>query len=267
MSIDVLIEGRLVCGHPMTRRPVKKRDPITKVETPVINADGTPVTDVYVGIAIPKLTESDWKQSAWGQQFYAAGVQDWPNGEHGSPTFAWKVTDGDSQVPNQKGKKPCDREGWPGHWIVHCTTQFHVSCFHVGKYDPLEQIQVDKEIKTGDYARVLVNVKGNGPSQSPGIYVNPTKFELSRAGAVIISESGPSAAEVFGGAPLPGSAPGTASAAHIMAPPPTTGPGIAPAPDFLKPEMSMLDGKTYTAEQLKASGWTDQQIATLPKAT
>ena len=262
--IDVLLAGRLVCGHPMIRRPVKKKDPATGIKVPVIR-DGQPVTETYVAVALPKDGSIDWKQTAWGQQLYAKAVQDWPNGEHGMPAFAYKVTDGDSPVPNTKGKKPCDREGWPGHWVVHCSTQWAVSCYHVGKYDLLDQIENDKEIKTGDFCRIQVSVKGNGPSESPGIYVSPKKFELAQIGTAIISESGPTAAEVFGGAaPATGGGGGAASA---PAPGPGGG-GIAPAPDFLDgpapPKTYNVSGTEYTAEQLKASGWSDAQIAALP---
>jgi len=255
-ATEVLLEGRIVCGHPMTRRPVKIRDRVTKVETPLFEADGvTPVTDVYLGLAIPKNGAIDWKVTPWGQQIIARGMQDWPNGEHGAPTFAWKVTDGDSQVPNTKNKKPCDREGWPGNWVIHCSTRFHVSCHHPGKYSPLQQIENENEIKTGDYARLLVGVKGNNPSESPGIYVNPTKLELSRPGEPIVSEGGMSAEEAFGGG------------SPALAPSPES---IAPAPDFLDgpaPEpLYVFQGKNWTREQLKASKWPDAKIDALPTA-
>ena len=274
MTTEILLEGRVVCGHPMIRHPVKKKQPGTAVETPVIGADGQPVTQAYLALAIPKTGETDWKQSAWGQQIHAVGVADWPNGEHGAPTFAWKVNDGDSQVPNTKNKKPCDREGWAGHWVVHCSTQLNVRCYHVGKYDPTQQIQDDKEIKTGDYARVLVGVKGNGPvSQSPGVYMNPIMFELSRAGVQIITDTGPAASDVFGGGQP--TVPATAQVAPAVAVTPQPGQAavapaapVAPAPDLLQPEVKYLDanGNAFTEAQLLAAGFQAAQIQAMPHA-
>lgn len=286
-SKEILIEGRVVCGHPMTRRPVKKKQLGATIETPVIGADGQPVTEAYLALAIPKGAETDWKQTDWGQEFFSKGSQDWPNGEYGAPTFAWKITDGDSQVPNTKNKKPVDREGWAGHWVVHCSTQLAIRCYHVGKYDPTQQIQVEGEIKTGDYARVLVSVKGNGPvSQSPGIYVNPIMFELSRAGAAIISSGGPAALDIFGGTQpnIPANAQMASAVAPVI---PTQAdsivPAVAPAPDLLQPGQAQAapvipaivpvevkymttDGGQWTEAQLLAAGYQPAQIKALPRA-
>ena len=272
--IEILLEGRIVCGHPLKRRPVTKTDPVTKVQTPIMDpTTNLQATDVYFAMAVPKNGTTDWRQTPWGAQIAAKAAADWPGGEHGHPAFSWKVTDGDSQIPNKAQKKPIDREGWPGHWVVHLTTRFAVQCYHVGNYDPMQQIQDDNTIKTGDYGRVAVGVKGNAPSLTPGVYLNPRLFEFTRAGELIISESGPSAAEVFGGG-----APGAAGAPGAPGTPGT----LAPAPDFLTPgapgapgapaptppiaeERFNYNGQVWTRSQLAASGWSDQQINTLPR--
>lgn len=192
--LEVLLGvGRLVSGHPMDRQTVTD-----KLGQPLIGQDGHPVTKAHCGIAIPKVPGQDWKITQWGQIFVQAANTGYPNGETRSATFAWKVTDGDSDIPNKKGKKPCDREGYPGHWVVHCTTRLNVRCFHRGKYDPIQQIQRKEEIKRGDYCRISVSVVDNVPSESPGIYVNPEMFELYQAGVEIVGGDGPSAADVFG---------------------------------------------------------------------
>lgn len=274
-NTELLLEGRIVCGHPMVRNNKTKIDEVTKQKVPVLDASGQQVTESYFALAIPKADETAWTQTSWGKTLYERAVQDWPNGEHAAPTFSWKITDGDSQIPNKVGKKPFDREGWPGHWIVHCSTQFYVSCYHIGKYDPLQQIKDEKEIKTGDYGRVLINSKGNSPSQSPGIYVNPKMFELTRAGQLIVSESGPSALEVFGGAsqPIHDDTPQQQAVQHPHAPQPTPGVGpaapVAPAPDLLQTPVvkyTTADGGKWTAEELKGFGFSEAQIALLPVA-
>lgn len=272
-AIQLLLEGRMVNGHPMIRNQVKKKNPVTKVEEPQFNPDGSAITDVYFAVAVPKTGETDWKLSAWGQQINAKAVADWATGEHAAPTFSWKITDGDSMVPNKKGKKPAEREGWPGHWIVHCKTQFSVRCHHAGKLAPEQQIANEKEIKTGDYCAVLIGVKGNFPSESPGIYINPILFEMSRAGVAIINDSGPSAEEAFGNRThnVPANAQVDAS---VAGPTPGGGPS-APANDFVQgaasggptpPVKYMADGTAYTYEELIGFGWTDAQIQAAPKA-
>ena len=58
--------------------------------------------------------------------------------------------------------------------------------------------------------------------------------------------------------------PGGPSAAPAPAPGP--GPAPAPAPGPAAEPRYTYNGRTYTEAQLKAGGWTDQQIATLPQA-
>ena len=312
--IEIMITGRLVGGHPMDQRVVTD----DKTGQPKMQADNvTPRTEAYIGVAVAKAGEQHWNQTEWGAKIYQAAQRDWPNGEYGAPTFAWKVIDGDSMIPNKKGRKPAEREGWAGHWVIQCSTGIAIKCYHPGRYDPHQQIQNKAEIKPGDYCRVLINCRGNNPSKSPGVYLNPTLFELSRAGIEIVLDSGPSAADVFGGsqaqlppgaqvdpnaqsAPVPtpapatpgvpnaapapapvtqgvstpapaGAAPQVSPAPDILtptpgtaaaAPPPTPAPAPAPAP-AAPPKTYNVNGTQYTAEQLKASGWDDAQIATL----
>ena len=210
--LNLTLDGRIVNGHPMIRRGVTDNNNNPVMDTTVMPA--VQKTEIYFALAIPKNGAVDWKQTEWGQQINAQAATDWPNGEHLSPTFSWKIIDGDSTIPNKKGNKPCDNANWVGHYIMHCTQRFDVKCYHNGKYDPLQQIQDSNEIKCGDHGRLNVTVKGNGPvCGSPGIYINPAMFSCDRAGEIIINDSGPAAADVFGsGQPAtaaPASAPET----------------------------------------------------------
>lgn len=198
MTEIMLPVGRLVGGHPMKKRPVV--DDRTNPPTPKMQADGiTPQTNTFIAIAIAKGPEQHWNQTVWGAAIWNEGVAGWPGGEYQAATFAWKVEDGDSAIPNKKGKKNRDREGYPGHWIVKCTTQWEVKCYHKDRYAPTQQIQNENEIKPGDYCMVLLDVKGNAPSQSPGVYVNPQLFSLERAGIAIQLSDGPDAQSAFSG--------------------------------------------------------------------
>jgi hypothetical protein len=221
--------GRLVSGHPMEQHPVTDDQGQQKV-----GADGQPRTESYLALAIPKGAEGHWAQTQWGAIVWQAGVEGWPNGEYNAPTFAWKITDGDSTVPNKRGKRPVDREGWPGHWVVHMSTGLPIKCFHAGRYDPAQQIQDKNAIKRGDYIRVCLNVRANNPSPSPGVYLNPVMVELNRAG-VEIQGDGPDPAAAFGQTPaeLPANAeldPNANAGAQPAQPAPAPAPAPAPGP-------------------------------------
>lgn len=185
--------GRLVAGHPMDKR--NKQD--DKTEEIKCFADGRPMQESFVGLAFPKQGESHWKETEWGAQIYKEAVTGWPRGEYETRDFSWKITDGDSTVPNKKMIAPCTREGYPGHWVIFATTFMDIKCYHVNKYEPQLQIRDPSQIKRGDYCRLLINVKPNGSSKNAGMYINPELFELTRAGVEILT--GASAVTAFGG--------------------------------------------------------------------
>lgn len=257
--------GRMVAGHPLDPYPVTD----TKTGAPKIDSMGRPRTSITIGTAIPKGAEQHWNQTEWGQKIWNIGVAAWPNGEWRAPTFAWKVIDGDSQIPNKKGHKPCDKEGWPGHWVVMASTELSVNCFHAGRYQPHEAIQRKEEIKRGDYIRLFLDVKGNNPSESPGVYVNPVLFELTRAGVEIVSANAPDASAAFGAvaAQLPPGAqvdPNTAAAPAPVAPHTgfVTNAGAAVPPPTAPAPAKMMTAKANGAsyDQFIANGWTDEQL-------
>jgi hypothetical protein len=244
--------GRLVSGHPMEPQSI-----IDNNDKPLLNNDGQPVTQRYIGVAIPKGTETHWNQTEWGAKIYAEAqdpVHGYPNGEIGQPAFSWKIVDGDSTVPNKKGNKPCDQEGYKGHWVIMMSTRIPYNCYHVGRYEPMQAIQNKGEIKRGDYCRVMCTVKGNKPSKTPGVYINPQMFELSRPGIEIVSlGNAPAAASVFGvSAPV---IPANAAVDNNIAPPPPP----PPATDLV--ESYTYNGVTYLKSQLLAMpGWTEDMI-------
>jgi hypothetical protein len=266
--------GRMVSGHPMESSPVID----DRTKAPKLDKNGAPLMSTYIGLAIPKGQEANWYDTEWGKQIYAVGAAAWPAGEYRSPIFAWKVTDGDSRVPNKKGKIPAEREGWPGHWILHCSTMYStLRCYHVGQYAPHQVIQRKDEIKRGDYVRLQLSVRGNNPSESPGVYVNPELFELTRAGILIESE-GANAEEAFGSTapqlpagalvdtaiadPNPAVTPNqefVTNAAGTTAPPPPPAPDAPPPPPASTHMMTAkANGATY--EAMIAKGWTDDLL-------
>jgi hypothetical protein len=288
MSNDILTPvGRLVSGHPMEMHAVTD----DKTKQPKTFADGSPMFNQSVGIAIPKNGTTDWKQTDWGQKIYAAAVAAYPRGEHGMRTFSWKITDGDSTEPNKKMVTPCSREGYPGNWVIFASSCFPTPCYHVGKYQPHEVIQNKNEIKRGDYVRLSFSVAPNNSTDSPGMYINPVLLELSRAGQQIMSANAPDAAAAFGssapvipqgalvdaGVVQPATTPpptATVTPAHDLVQPQTMPGAVAtpppPVPTVTPPPVVeqgyIVNGASYTKEQLLAMpGWTEAHLAGLPR--
>lgn len=292
--------GRLVGGHPMVQETVLD----DKTNQPKMQADGvTPRTSAFFALAIPKGSESAWWETQWGQQIYQAGVSGFPNGAYQRPDFAWKIEDGDSTIPNKRNKRNCDREGYPGHWILRCSTGLTIRCYHDGKFAPHEQIQQKEAIKPGDYGRAALLVKANGSDQSPGVYLNPDMFALTRAGIEIQLGEQRDAADAFKQpAELPANAqvdpnagatppPPAAAPAAATPPPPAAQPeGVQPAPDFANgpaaptapaagatpppppaPEAEPMyydanGNGPFAKSALEQAGYTEAHFATLRKA-
>lgn len=135
----------------------------------------------------------------WGEQVWQVGHASFPNGQAQRPDFAWKVTDGDSQIPNKKGVKPCDREGYAGHWVVAFSSSFAPK---VCNADGSNKMYDPKAIKCGHFVQVLGTVDGNNSPNQPGVYINHDWVAHSGYGEEIHNGSDPSAAG-FGKGPAP----------------------------------------------------------------
>lgn len=243
---------------------------------------GKPRVNYFFAVAFPKKPgETHWSQTEWGKQIWQVGHTAHP-GPAQSPTFAWKIEDGDSTVPNKKGKKPCDREGFPGHWVVRFSGGYKPRIYRNGNGTWVAEI-TEGFVKPGDFIQVNFTVEGNGQdSETPGVYLNHNMVAFSAYGPRI--EFGPDVESAgFGQAPLPPgaspvplastaplpstdngfSAPTPTPAipvipnvafAGIVAPPPA--PPVTPAP--VRQLTALAQGATY--EQLIANGWTDELL-------
>ena len=247
---------------------------------------GQPRVDYFMAIAIPK-TDATYAPEVHNKVHQTAALAfptlfD-PQGNCINPKFAFKITDGDSQIPNTKGTAPCTREGFPGHWVLNFSGGFAPKCYTKGGAEAI----VDRTaIKKGDYIRIYGSVAGNGSMQQPGVYLNHSMVEFIGHGVEIIT--GPDATAVFGGAP--GAVPAAASETPLapvsaiaqptpqaqpvpnaapVAVPPAVPVAVTPAPDFLTPAPAApvaeksynIGGTVYTESQLRAGGWTDAQLA------
>lgn len=259
---------------------------------------GQPRLDYFIGVAIPK---TDPGVNELIQEIRNAAKGSFPalfdaSGNCANPRFAFKYTDGDSNIPNTKGVAPCTREGFPGHYVFNFSSGFVPKAYTTGG---AAQIVNPDEIKRGYYVRVYGSVRGNGSQQQPGVFLNHSMVELVGYGDEITT--GPVGTDVFGGAPvsLPVGASATpttsapplaipaASAGIVPAPaaspaaPITPAPvAVVPAPEFLNPpapapapvaepvpvQTYTMNGVNYSRQQLIDAGWNDTQIATLPTA-
>ena len=190
-------------------------------QQPRFMQDGSPMMEYYIGVAIPKGAENHWAETPWGAQIYQAGFGAFPQGQAQQPTFAWKITDGDSAVPNKVGKKPCDQPGHAGNWVLNMSNGFvPKACNATG-----QQAIDPKDIYKGSYVQVFFNVAGNGSTQSPGMYFNPLIVALAAHGEPIVTGPDMGAAGFGQGVQLPPGASATPLAQNFAAQVPA-----APAP-------------------------------------
>ena len=195
---------------------------------------GQPKTQYFFAVGIAKGSEQHWSQTEWGAKIWAAGHAAFPN-QAPTPHFAWKVVDGDSTVPNRNGKKPCDREGYPGNWVVNFTSGFAPKIYNK---DGSAQMVEPNAIKLGYYVQVNGDVDGNGSTQQPGVFINHSMVALSAYGPEI--EIGPDAASAgFGQGALPAGAMSTPAGGFNPVPPAAATPPVSVPPAAATPPVSV----------------------------
>lgn len=242
--------GRIVQGKLWEPQEVKDQKGVAKIGT-----DGKPLVDFYFALAIAKTPgHTHWSQTDWGRQVWEEGNRAHPTfAPH--PNFSWKVEDGDSQIPNKKGKRNCDREGFPGHWILKLRSGFAIPTYNADGSAPMPA----NAFTPGNFAQVLVSVKGN-TGETPGVYLNPVMAALSGYGAEIVM--GPDASEAgFGAAPLPAGA----SAAPLAAPAGLPTPPAFPQGGAAAPIPLPLPAGPVVAPSLP--GMSNAQAPVLPATT
>jgi hypothetical protein len=208
------------------------------------------------GVAVPKVPGKHWADntSEFLTQIYHKGHADM-GALASRDDFSWKVVDGDSTKLNKKNHRPCDNEGWPGHWIVFFSSSYAPSAWNNDGSQPIEL----ESIKKGFYVQVAGSVVGNENTSNPGVYINHSMVSLqatSLNGASLEIRTGPDPrAAGFGKSSLPAGAslaPGAGMnrpasppppAAPSTATPPPAAPGaplppptqVAPAASFIAP--------------------------------
>jgi hypothetical protein len=224
--------------------------------------EGEPRKDYFMAIAVEKTNPyvGELKSTIEGVARKAFPDLHGPDGTvKPGVELSMKITDGDSTKANKKGKRPCDKEGYPGCWVFGFTTSNGpVDCYTKGG---AQRIADPKEIKTGYYVRINGSAAGNKSTSNPGVYLNPNMVELVAYGEEINSR--PSGSDVFGGAPEE-ALPAGATAAPQDSSAPTAPVADAPPPpptDTAAERTYEYNGKVYTHSQLLGFGWNEKQIS------
>lgn len=288
--LDLLLPvGRMVFGD------VNKGRQRTDSKTGALrfNADNSPMMDFTAGVAVRKAGEAHWNQTAWGAIIHAHGQKEWPNGQWQHRDFSWKIIDGDSQEVNKKGKRPCDQEGYAGHWIIVCSNgQAPQLTDRMGKQSLTDR----SAVVPGRFVQPFISIAGNESTDSPGVYLNLKILAYSAWGEEIVSSNAPDPSTVgFGQGALPagaseipqGQTVGTPAASApapstpaSAAPAPGTPTAVAPAAGFSNgpaapapaaaapapapsapppvPAKRMTAKATTTYEEYVKAGWTDE---------
>lgn len=260
--------GRMIGGSLYT--PQAKMDNFGK---PKLDPQGKPMTGFNFGVAIAKTPgHTHWSQSEWGAKIRGIGVAAF-QAMADNPSFAWKIIDGDSAIPNKKGRKPCEQEGYPGSWVLWFSQSWAPKLCTA---DGSAELTQPDAVMPGDWVQVYASVKSNAPSPTPGVYLNPLAVALvgyHQLGRIVVSTVDTKSVG-FGAAQAPGvvlSAPVGAMAAPApvvpVAPPPAVappapmpntaflqGPPPVPAPPVHRMTPAAA-GVTY--ESYIASGWND----------
>jgi hypothetical protein len=223
---------------------------------------GQPRLNFYFALAIKKGVERHWSETQWGALIYQTASKGFPKGEYSSPKFAWKVLDGDSTEVNIHGVRPCDKEGFPGHWIIKFSNGFAPN---IVNRDGTQQILEKDYVNPGDYIQVFATVDSNDSQQQPGVYINPQHVAFAGYGERIAT--GVPAKDVgFGKDPLPiGASPVPLTSGfnpQPSTPAPQDAPIMPPVPvqphtAILTPKVMLPKANGIPYEAYIQQGWTD----------
>lgn len=279
--------GRLVYGS-VSKAQTKDGDgkPLVIKEGPKA---GQPTQRYAFGLAIKKGNEQHWASTEWGALISGTGREGMPQ-QAGRADFAWKVIDGDDTKPNENQKRPCDQEGYPGHWVLRFSSAFAPQTWNSDGSWPLAA----ESIKNGYFVQVAGSVDANMSTRNPGVYLNHSMVSLQWAGQEIKTGADPKAAGFgkdvqrpagaldapAGAFPTGAGAPPPARIAPPPAAPAPPAPAapllppvhVAPAPSFIAPPaappaptppppVAVWKGSAGTSQaQYAAAGWSDEQM-------
>lgn len=253
--------GRLVQGSPFKGQTTNQQgEPLVVKSGP---NKGQPRTEYFVAVAfqkshpetMPYLETIVRHAAGCYPQFFPQGVNmSAANFGCINPSFSFKIIDGDGY--DDKGKPNGEKAGFAGCWVVRYSSGFAPGIWQEPNFGELDRVTDERMLPRGHFCRVNHTVDDNKSDQTAGVYINLDKIAISadQHGAEII-QSGPTAAEAFGGS-TPAPAP---AAAASLQPAPVAAASLQPAP-VAAASLQPVPGAAYTIEALRGAGWTDEQI-------
>ena len=224
-GIEVVVDGRMVWGG-LSLQP--KRNFTTKQEE-IDPKTGQKIMQISFGLAVPKPNPQSTPEQAanftnlWNAIHTEGGKQGF---QYPNPKFAWKFDDGD-------GRKD-DGSSYPDYYkgciVLKLSTRLPLNLFKRNPDGTYVQITPD-QIKTGDYIRVNLSIKGH-PAPNPGLYINPAGVAFLGYGDAIVAAANPES--MFGNGPfaMPQGASATPIGTNVQFP---NQPGFAPQVQFGHP--------------------------------
>lgn len=224
-------------------------------------------TEYSFAQAIPKIPGQHWANyprhrpdsPSWGEAIWAEGNRAFPNMAQ-NPAFSWKVIDGDSTIPNKKGKRPCDREGYPGNWVLWFSSGTPPTIWNA---NGSERITQEDAVKPGYFIQVMGNVAGNGSDESPGVYLNHSMVALAGYGPEIIMGPDVEAAGFGQGVQLP---PGASSTPVAGFAPPAVPSAPVPQTPAAPPQVPVTPNPGFVTGAGAAMPPTPASVPSVPAA-
>jgi hypothetical protein len=195
---------------------------------------GKPTQRFEFGLAVPKTQAHFANEPGWGQLIWSTAHAAFPGlpalmEPLGSDAFSWKITDGDATAIPKKSKskvRPCDREGYAGHWVLKFSSSFPPKVYSALNLDNIVPLDGVDAIVPGYVIQVVGSVAGN-TGNSPGIYLNHAGIAL-RGYQPEIRTAGVDVTK-FGGGALPAGTSTLPVGAPAGAIPAAPAPSAAPA--------------------------------------
>ena len=243
-------KGRLIFGDPWKMERLDYEGNVKTVKSGPNAGQERP--EYVLGLAILK---SDPDVEVFRTAIHTVGQRDYPDVFDGALgikpglAFALKYVDGDSQIPNQEGNKPCEKPNFPGCYVFTFKTARPLKKVTTGG---LAEILDPEQLRTGDWVRIAGKMVGNGQTgRTAGIYLNPETVEFQHRGDSITGATDPKKAFA---APAAGGIPQGATNQVAPAAPPVTPATVAPPANQVAPAAP-------TANQVAPQAPTANQVA------
>lgn len=157
----------------------------------------------YFGVAIKKGEEKHWNETAWGKQLWDFVISQSSAAIVSKKDFSWKIEDGDSEEPNRNERRNCDRDGFPGNWIIKFSTFIAPQLVN----EKCDQITQDHFIQLGYFVQVYFSAMYNNPANKPnirnGVFLNPEIVSFQAYGEVLTQYVRPDPKSIGFGGKLP----------------------------------------------------------------